>query len=377
MDRIEKLYHDMIKINSVSGNEKELARFIGKELENMGLEPYYTHYKDMADSESVVVILDSGTPGKNMLLIGHIDTVDFGKGWDTDPLTPTVVGDRTYARGAMDMKGGLTAIIETMRYYAEHKDALKGKLICAFVADEEVLSRGTFQLKNEGLLDNIDYALMAECRFDNVAVGFRGRYVYDVIVNGKVAHTKYYPESGENAIITAGVFASEIEKLPTKNHPQMNRGNWCVRTIEGGYNNALKVCDECRMTVERYVVPGESAEGCRQQIIKLAEKLGIAEKVEIQLKPRELPYMEAFDLPQEHCLVESVRKHYKDVLGENLPCEYDMSVCDSNILGEMGIPTITFGPSGGNMHGANEYGIFDHVLACVEIYKRVVGDMLK
>ena len=48
-------------------------------------------------------------------MIGHIDTVDFGKGWETDPLVPTVIGDRTYARGAMDMKGGDTAILETLR----------------------------------------------------------------------------------------------------------------------------------------------------------------------------------------------------------------------------------------------------------------------
>ena len=377
MDRVEKLYHDMIKINSVSGNEKELARFIGKELEGMGLVPHYTHYKDMENAESVVTTLDSGKPGKTMLLIGHIDTVDFGKGWETDPLEPTIIGDRTYARGAMDMKGGDTAIIETLRYYVDHKDEFDGKIVAAFVADEEVLSRGTYQLQAEGYLDGIDYALMAECRFDNVAVGFRGRYVYDVVVKGEIAHTKYYPEKGDNAIITAGMFAAEIEKLPTATHPQMNRGNWCVRTIEGGYHNALKVCDECKMGIERYVVPGESVDSCRMQMVELAEKLGIADKVEIQLRPRDLPYMEAFDVPQDHPLVESVRKHYLDVVGENLPCAYDMSVCDSNILGAMGIPTITFGPSGGNMHAANEYGYFSHVTACIEIYKRLVKDMLK
>lgn len=377
MDRIEKLYHDMIRINSVSGNEKEMARFVGNELEKMGLVPYYTHYKDMENSESVIATLDSGKPGKTMLLIGHIDTVDFGKDWETDPLIPTQVGDRTYGRGAMDMKGGATAIIETARHYVDHKDEFTGKIVVAFVADEEVLSRGTYQLQAEGLLDNIDYALMAECRFDNVAIGFRGRYVYDVVVRGEGAHTKYYPTQGENAIITAGIFAREIEALPTASHPQMNGGNWCVRTIEGGYHNALKVCDECKMGVERYVVPGETTEDCRLQMVELAEKMGISDKVDIKLRPRDLPYMESFDVAQDHELVENVRKHYFDVVGEELPYAYDMSVCDSNILGAMGIPTITFGPSGGNMHVANEYGYFSHVTSCIEVYKRLVKDMLK
>lgn len=376
MDNVEKLYQDLIRINSVSGNEYEIAHFIGDEIERMGLTPHYTHYRDMEQCESVVTELDSGKPGKNILLIGHIDTVDFGKGWETDPLVPTVIGDRTYARGAMDMKGGDTAILETLRYYVKHKDEFCGKIIAAFVADEEVLSRGTYQLQSEGWLDHIDYAVMGECRFDNVAVGFRGRYVYDVIVKGKVAHTKYYPQEGENAILTAGAFAAEIEKLPTATHPKMNCGTWCVRTIEGGYNNALKVCDECKLGVERYVVPGETTESCREQMIDLAKRMGIEDKVEIQLRPRELPYMEAFDVPEDHELVKSVRKHYQDVVGTELPCAYDMSVCDSCILGAMGIPTITFGPSGGNMHQANEYGYFSHVTACIEIYKRLVSDML-
>ena len=37
MDKTEKLYHDLIRINSVSGNEKEIVYFIGSKLEEMGL----------------------------------------------------------------------------------------------------------------------------------------------------------------------------------------------------------------------------------------------------------------------------------------------------------------------------------------------------
>ena len=376
MDRIEKLYQDLIRINSVSGNEKEIACFVGKEIEDMGLVPEYHQFKDMEQCISVTTVVDSGKPGKTMLLIGHYDTVDFGEGWETDPLVPTVVGDRTYARGAMDMKGGVTAILETLRYYKDHKYEFKGKIVGALVADEEVLSRGTYKLVEDGL--TADYAIMGECRFDNVAVGFRGRYSIDVTVRGQSAHTKYYPEQGENAIITAGRFAAEIEKLPTLTHPKLKHGNWCVRRIEGGNPNALIVPEKCYMMVERFVVPGETYETCEKQLLNLAKKMGIEDKVEIRLRPRELPYMESFSLAEDHELVVTLREKFKEVTGEEVPCSYDMSVCDSNILGgELGIPTVTFGPSGGNMHGANEYGYFKHVLACIEIYKRTVKEMLK
>ena len=376
MDKIEKLYQDLIKIRSVSGEEKEIAYFIGKKLEEMGLEPHYTYYKDMENSVSVITKLDSGKPGKKMLLIGHTDTVEFGAGWDTDPLVPTVIGDRTYARGAMDMKGGLTAILETLEYFTQHKDEFTGEIIAAFVADEEVLSRGTYQLVAEGL--TADYAIMAECRFDNVAVAFRGRYAIDVTVHGKPIHTKYYPEQGVNAIILAGKLAAAIEALPTKQHPKLLHGNWCVKHIEGGVVNALIVPESCKMYVERYVVPGETYETCEKQILDLAEEMGMAGRVDVELRPRELPYMESFSISEDHELVQEIRKNYLHVVGKDLPCGHDMSVCDSCILGgELGIPTITFGPSGGNMHGANEYGYFSDVLDCKEIYIRTVKGILK
>ncbi|MDI9472674.1 MAG: M20/M25/M40 family metallo-hydrolase [Tissierellia bacterium] len=376
MEKMQKLYHDLIRINSVSGNEKEIALFIGSKLEEMGLVPRYSQYKDMENSLSVSTSIDSGKPGKKMLLIGHIDTVAFGEGWDTDPLEPTIVDDRTYARGAMDMKGGLTAVLETLEYFVNHKDEFNGEIVAAFVADEEVLSRGTYQLAAEGL--TADYAIMAECRFDNVAIGFRGRYSIDVIVSGESTHTQYYPNKGENAIVTAAKLIPEIEKLSTLVHPKLKHGTWCVRHIEGGNAGTLVVPDRCQMLVERFVVPGESYESCEKQLKDLVKEMGIEDKVEIRLRPRELPYMEPFSLPEDHELVLALQKNYKDVCNKDLPVSYDMSVCDTNILVvTLGIPTVTFGPSGGNMHGANEYGYFDHIVASKEIYIRTVKDILK
>ena len=63
--------------------------------------------------------------------------------------------------------------------------------------------------------------------------------------------------------------------------------------------------------------------------------------------------------------------------GRELAVSYDPSVCDSNILAvTMGIPVATFGPSGGNMHGDNEWGVPEHVTNALEIYIRTVKEML-
>ena len=312
------------------------------------------------------------------MLIGHIDTVGIANGWVTDPFTPTEDSEekgKIHGLGAMDMKGGLAAILETLEYYSVHKDEITGKILACFVADEEGLSKGTYQLVKEGI--NADYAIMAECRYDNVAIGFRGRYSFEVTVRGKAAHASKYPEVGENALITGGKLAEAIENLPTLTHPNLKHGTWCVRHMEGGNMNTLVVPEVCNIFVDRYVVPGEDDKTCIQQMQEAAEKLGIADKTEIRLKPRKSPYMQSFALEPDDYLVNIIREKFKTVTGEELRIEYDASVCDSNILAvSLGIPTITFGPSGGGMHSANEYGHTWQVENCAEIYKQTVAEIL-
>jgi hypothetical protein len=55
-----------------------------------------------------------GDDGPTLILNGHTDTVTAGdeQRWMHAPFGAEVVEDRLYGRGATDMKGGLTAILE-------------------------------------------------------------------------------------------------------------------------------------------------------------------------------------------------------------------------------------------------------------------------
>ena len=378
MEPIIQRWYDMIRINSVNGHEAPMADYIAAALEGMGLTPHFSYFPEDAEAKerpSLWTELDSGRPGKTLMLIGHIDTVDVTDGWNTDPFTPTEVGDRVYGRGAMDMKGGLAAILETLEYYTSHKDEISGKILACFVSDEEGLSKGTYQLVKEGLA--ADYAIMGECRYDNVAIGFRGRYSFEVTVHGVAAHASHYPAVGENALITGGKLAAAIEALPTLTHPDLKHGTWCVRYMEGGNADTLVVPDSCYLFVDRYVVPGEDDQTCIAQIMEAAASLGLADKVDVRLKPRSSPYMQSFALDKSHPLVTTLQEKFREVTGKDLPVAYDPSVCDSNILAvSLGIPTVTFGPSGGGMHADNEYGYPWQVKNCAEIYRRTVAALL-
>ena len=256
-------------------------------------------------------------------------------------------------------RGGFTSMLSTI-----------GLLIAAG------LSKGTYQLVAEDVI-HADYAIMGECRYDNVAVGFRGRYSFEVTVHGQTAHASHYPEVGENALISGGRLAAAVEALPTLQHPHLKHGTWCVRYMEGGNPGTLVVPEKCYLFVDRYVVPGETDEICIAQIMEAAEQLGLSGKVDVRLKPRKSPYMQSFAVEEDHPLVKILQEEFHSVTGKDLPCAYDASVCDSNILAvSLGIPVVTFGPSGGNMHGDNEYGYAWQVKNCGEVYRRTVARLL-
>ena len=147
--------------------------------------------------------------------------------------------------------------------------------------------------------------------------------------------------------------------------------------MEGGNPGTLVVPEKCCLFVDRYVVPGETDEICIAQIMEAAEPLGLSGKVDVRLKPRKSPYMQSFAVEEDHPLVKILQEEFYSVTGKDLPCAYDASVCDSNILADsLGIPVVTFGPSGGNMHGDNEYGYAWQVKNCGEVYRRTVASLL-
>ena len=281
MERILQRWYDLIAIRSVNGHEAQIADYVANVLRELGMDPHYSYFEEdtVRQRPSVWSVLDSGRPGKTVLLIGHLDTVDVSERWKTDPFVPTEINGKVYGRGAMDMKGGLAAILETLTYYAGHTDEISGRILTCFVADEEGLSKGTYQLVAEDVI-HADYAIMGECRYDNVAVGFRGRYSFEVTVRGQTAHASHYPEVGVNALISGGRLAAAIEALPTRTHPYLKHGTWCVRYMEGGNPGTLVVPEKCYLFVDRYVVPGETDETCIAQILEAAEELGLSGKVD-------------------------------------------------------------------------------------------------
>lgn len=91
------LLSDLVKIPSVCGDESRIAHFIADWLEKNKLPAQLLEVKP--NRPNVITILKGPRPGPRILLNGHTDTVEVGKGWIHDPFSAEIENGRMYGRG--------------------------------------------------------------------------------------------------------------------------------------------------------------------------------------------------------------------------------------------------------------------------------------
>lgn len=78
-----------------------------------------------------------GDQASQIGVLGHVDVVPVGTGWDTDPFTPVIKDDRIYARGSSDNKGPLMAAYYALKIVRDLGIPLKSKVNFIIGTDEE------------------------------------------------------------------------------------------------------------------------------------------------------------------------------------------------------------------------------------------------
>src|SRR5947209_2837866 len=117
-----ELLKTLVAIDSVNpslvpggAGEGEIARAIAAELAAAGCAVELTEVAP--GRPNVLGVLEGRRPGRSLLLCGHIDTV--GVTGMAAPFTPSIRDGRLYGRGAVDMKGGVAAMLGAARVLAE------------------------------------------------------------------------------------------------------------------------------------------------------------------------------------------------------------------------------------------------------------------
>ena len=366
---------EMIAINSVVGQEWELAEYLRGELEALGLRCEVEEVEP--GRPNVYARLEGEGPGKRLNFNGHTDTIPVVEGWETDPFAPVVKDGRLYGLGACDMKGGIACILDMMRAFVESGYPFNGELSFSGVIDEEAYGEGAkAMLKTE--YGKVDAIVLAEPypgdETKPIPLGITGKILYDIHVKGRAAHG-FRPQLGINAIEEAGKILASLDKLEFKEHPDFGTGNYSTLKIEGGYEiYSVVVPARCRFEVNRLLVPGETVETVIEDMERLIGTLELESDVEVRTKP---PRYEAYVMEKDEDIIRIFDSVYKEVMDVEPHYEYAYGITDANIFaGEGKIPCLHLGPQRGGAHQKNEYVLLDWLPPVSKMYALIAARFL-
>lgn len=287
-----------------------------------------------------------GGPGPGLLLLGHTDVVPAGSGWSSDPLDARVRDGRLYGRGSADMKGGLAACLVATAALRTAGVELSGPVELAAVVDEEETSKGARHLIAGRPDAHYAGCIVTEPTDLQTIIAARGDAYLEVEVTGRAAHSGK-PEAGANAIYGAAAIVTELEgwhrELAGSAHPLLGPATWSVGQVHGGTGTSI-VPAGCRLSVDRRLLPTESADQVVRQARDRIARLGLHERglrVAVELR-MEMP---GFETPPTHRLAAVADAAIGAVGGPRLPLAGWSAACDGGFVArDLGTPVVVLGP---------------------------------
>lgn len=364
---------DLIKIKSLSKEEKEVQLVLKSQMDQAGF--------DEVRIDGLGNVIGRIGNGKRVLAIdGHMDTVDVGNlgQWDFDPLGGEIRDGYVHGRGTVDQKGGPASFVTSGRILKE----------LGFDKDLTILFVGSVMEEDcDGLCwkfiieeDGIRPALVISTEPTNLNIyrGHRGRMEIQVEFWGVSAHGSA-PERGDNAIYKAARTALEIEKLNENLAIDefLGKGSVTISEIVSASPSLCAVSDYARIHLDRRLTWGETKDLAVQQIEKLVsgmnatvKVLDYKEKAYTNLEYGMEKYYPTWKVAENHDAVLKASSAFSNLFGKKPKVDkWTFSTNCVTIHGIYGIPTIGFGPGNEELaHAPNEKVPVDDLVVASAFY---------
>lgn len=365
--------------------EKEAQIFIKNYLEDLGAEiklwepdtEKLREYKDKAGYYEGRDFtnrpnLYAKIPGQNssgansILLFGHIDVVDVGEGWDSDPFKCVVKDGKIYGRGTADMKGGIAAMLMALKIIKDLDLEIDGDILFGSVVDEEAGGMGTLDFAVKEY--KADAGILAEPTSLKVAPLCRGILWGKIIVRGKSGHIEmkqpHWKDGGAVDGLKKARFILDIidnineDWSKSKKHPLLPIPCQIIPAQINGGSYPTTYAEKVEIVFNAQYLPSEKDENGLGSRVKeeIEEIIKKASEVDSWLKnhPPEIEWMidaDCGEVPVEHPFINVLKNNteeYSKAYSKNNSCNSIVqgvtSHTDMGLLIENGTNIINFGP---------------------------------
>jgi acetylornithine deacetylase len=397
-DEMRETLERFVSFESYPGEEEPAQSWFRGRLEDLGFEVYEwepdaaaleanpsfppVETLDLEDRPSVAGVLEFGDPeaGPTLVLNGHADVVPVERdAWTSDPFEPRWADGDLYARGALDMKGGLVACVFAALAVAERGEDLDGRLVVESVVGEEEggIGAATAAASNPYPFER-DAALIAEPSDFDVVIAAEGSLMKRLEIVGESAHAARTWE-GESVLphferIRHAFEALERERAERVRHPlfEAYENPWPVNfgTVRAG-SWASSVPAHLASEIRIGVAPHETVAAVEAEFRARLDRVATEsewlsahpptfERFSVQFEGSEVDREESIV----RTLVEAAGRHgltdptYQGFTGGT----------DARHYIDAGIPTVVFGPGSVDLaHKPDERVRWDDVVRASEI----------
>lgn len=238
-----EMLQEMIRIPSLSFEEKEVSDFLFSLYSSWGLSPERVNLNIICRQPGY----DSGCP--SLLLCAHMDTVPANNGYTFDPHEPLQEDcpGKIFGLGSNDDGGSVAAMTAAFRILREEK--LPFNLILAITVEEERSGPDGMKYLWQNVFSGQEIrAIVGEPTGMRAAIAERGLLVIDGVAHGKSGHAAR--GEGINALYIA---LEDIEKLRShkfaKISPCMGEVHLSVTQINAGTAHNV-IPDLCSFVVD-------------------------------------------------------------------------------------------------------------------------------
>ncbi|WP_338214292.1 M20/M25/M40 family metallo-hydrolase [Companilactobacillus muriivasis] len=402
MDKAQRLgvLDDLIKLETVNGNEEIVAHYLKDLFEKNGIE---TEVNEYADNRTNLIATIKKGDGKFLGFTGHEDvvgTVDNDK-WNYGPFNPKHIDGKIFGRGTSDMKGGLAGMAIALIELNEDPN-FKGNIKFIATVGEEVGELGAAKLSEEGYVDDVSALVVGEPSNSSsrlvleklVGAGLietngqkpesrmaafcahKGSVTYKVISHGRAAHSSM-PEVGINALDNLVAYynkqADYFKDIVKAEDDVLGTTKPSVTIMNAGKQENT-IPDYAEMTVKIRTIPEYNNDKIIGELKEIIDQMNQADprmNLEFQLSSSNWPVKTDIDSD----FIKLVRESYKDVLGINILTVGAPGGTDASqfIKANQDLDVVVAGPGNESAHQINEFVFEDDYLKYIDIYKTLAN----
>lgn len=292
------LLDELVRISSPSGDRSgcaEVARRYAAELDALGLAARVEPWAG-AGGEAPVVVAGAAEAAGALLAIGHLDTV-------LDAAPPRRDGERLFATGAIDMKGGLAAFAGALALVAARGGRPPSDLALVVVPDEEVSGPISHAATRRfGATARALWVLEPGSPLgdgaESIVVGRRGLVHWTLEARGRAAHAGVDFARGRSALAAAAEWVLAAEGAtrpghgPTVNPARLVAGDResvldaaTLARLDGGAGRVNVVPDLARLDGEARFFTLADRDAVVAELAAAAGAIGARRGVELEFAP--------------------------------------------------------------------------------------------